>query len=86
VQDSINNKISFIITDSGKGFSSEDIESATKQFYMGDRNRASKVYYGTGLFIAEGIIKLHGGTLKIANLSFTGGGQVTIRIPNICFI
>ncbi|MFA9423856.1 MAG: sensor histidine kinase [Sedimentibacter sp.] len=81
----INDKISFIITDSGKGFSSEDIESATKQFYMGDRSRASKVHYGIGLFIAEGIIKLHGGILEIANSSLTGGGQVTIIIPNIYF-
>ena len=82
---SINDKIIFIITDSGKGFSSEDIESATKQFYRGDRSRASKIHYGIGLFIAEGIIELHGGTLKIANSSLTHGGQVTIIIPNRYF-
>ena len=78
---SINDRISFITTDSGKGFSSEDIKSAAKQFYMGDRSRASKVHYGIGLFIAAGIIELHGGTLEIANSPLTGGGQVTIIIP-----
>lgn len=76
----INNKSIFIITDSGKGFSNEDMKSATKQFYMGDRSRASKVHYGIGLFISEGIIKLHGGILEIANSSLTGGGQVSIII------
>lgn len=37
---SMDNKISFITTDSGKGFSRENIKLATKQFYMGDCSRA----------------------------------------------
>lgn len=78
---SLDNKINFITTDSGQGFSSEDIKSATKQLYMGDYSRASKIHYGIGLYIAESIVTLHGGTLHIANSPVTGGAQVTIEIP-----
>ncbi|MFT5871529.1 MAG: signal transduction histidine kinase [Clostridium sp.] len=79
----IDNKINFIITDSGKGFSSEDIKLCTNQFYMGDCSRASKIHFGIGLYIAESFVNLHGGTLHIANSPITGGAQVTIEIP-IC--
>ncbi|MBU3188164.1 HAMP domain-containing histidine kinase [Clostridium bowmanii] len=79
----MDNKISFITTDSGKGFSRENIKSATKQFYMGDSSRASKSHYGIGLFITESFVNLHGGTLHIANSTVTGGAEVTIEIP-IC--
>ncbi|TGE35792.1 hypothetical protein E4K67_23835 [Desulfosporosinus fructosivorans] len=78
---SLDNKINFITTDSGKGFSSEDIKLATKQLCMGDYSRASKIHYGIGLYITESIVKLHGGTLHIANSLVTGGAQVTIEIP-----
>jgi len=77
------NKIKFITTDSGKGLSSEDIKSATKQFYMGDSSRASKIHFGLGLYITESFINLHGGALYIANSPITGGAQVTIEI-SIC--
>lgn len=78
---SVDNKIKFITTDSGNGFSSEDIKSATKQFYMGDSSRASKIHFGIGLYITESFVNLHGGRLYIANSSITGGAQVTIEIP-----
>lgn len=80
---SMDNKISFIITDCGKGFSRENIKSATKQFYMGDCSRASKSHYGIGLYITQSFVKLHGGTLQVANSTVTGGAEVTIQIP-IC--
>jgi len=79
----LDNKIYFIITDSGKGFSSEDIKLATKQFYMGDCNRTSRTHFGMGLYITESFVNLHGGILHIANSPITGGAQLTIEIP-IC--
>ncbi|TEB16267.1 Alkaline phosphatase synthesis sensor protein PhoR [Pelotomaculum sp. FP] len=75
-----NNKIRFTITDSGKGFSPEDLRNATNQFYQGDLSRSSKLHYGMGLFIADSIVKQHGGTLVAANSPATGGGMVTIDI------
>ncbi|MBZ9607493.1 HAMP domain-containing histidine kinase [Clostridium estertheticum] len=80
---SMDNKIRFITTDSGKGFSKGDIKSATKQFYMGDCSRASKSHYGIGLHITQSFVNLHGGTIYIANSPVTYGAQVTIEIP-IC--
>jgi signal transduction histidine kinase len=74
------NKISFTITDNGKGFSPEDLKNAANQFYQGDSSRSSKSHYGMGLFITESIIKQHGGTLSITNSPVTGGGMVVIEI------
>lgn len=68
------------IEDSGSGFSQQDIRNATKQFYQGDFSRSSKYHYGMGLFIADSIIKKHGGVLTIGNAPSTGGGLVTIKI------
>jgi len=77
----LENKIKFIITDSGKGFSSEDIKSATKQFYMGDSSRASKIHFGIGLYITQSFLNLHGGALYIVNSPIASGAQVTLEIP-----
>lgn len=74
------NKIRFTVTDSGNGFSSEDLRNATNQFYQGDFSRSSKLHYGMGLFIADSIVKQHGGILAVANSSTTGGGMVSIEI------
>ncbi|SNT12428.1 His Kinase A (phospho-acceptor) domain-containing protein [Anaerovirgula multivorans] len=74
------NKIRFIVTDSGKGFSPKDLKNAINQFYQSDFSRSSKLHYGMGLFIADSIVKQHGGTLVVANSPATGGGMVTIEI------
>lgn len=71
----------FQITDSGKGFSPEDLTQASEEFYMGDKSRSSRSHFGMGLFIAKSVAKQHGGTLTFANSEVTGGGQVTIEIP-----
>jgi len=73
-------KISFTVTDSGKGFSPEELKNAKNQFYQGDFSRSSKLHYGMGLFIADSIVKQHHGTLVIANSPATCGGRVTIEI------
>ena len=73
-----NNNVKFTVTDSGKGFSTEDMQNATTQFYQGDFSRSSKQHYGMGLFIADTIVKQHGGTLVISNASSTGGGMVEV--------
>ena len=71
----------FQISDSGKGFSPEDLKQASEEFYRGDKSRSSKNHFGMGLFIAKFVAKQHGGTLSIANSKETGGGLVTIAIP-----
>lgn len=73
--------ISFQIVDAGKGFSSADLRNATNQFYQGDISRSSKSHYGMGLFIADSIVKQHGGILALKNVSSKAGGMVIIKIP-----
>ncbi len=72
-------KFRFTLVDSGKGFTAEDLKNAGMQFYQGDSSRSSKSHYGMGLFIADTIVRQHGGSLRIANSSAKGGGMVTIE-------
>ncbi|SCN25021.1 Sensor protein CreC [Clostridium sp. N3C] len=73
-----NYRFQFIVEDSGKGFSTEDLKKAKMQFYQGDSSRSSKSHYGMGLFIADSIVRQHGGSLSLANTE-KGGARVTIE-------
>lgn len=50
--------VQFIIEDSGRGFTKEELASATEQFFQGDKSRNSKNHYGMGLYIATDIFNL----------------------------
>ena len=69
------------ILDQGHGFSGEDLLYATDQFYQGDKSRHSKENYGIGLFVAEQIIKMHGGSLVLENRTDKIGAKVSILLP-----
>lgn len=69
------------VTDSGPGFSPEDLLHAEEQFYMADHSRSSNLHFGMGLFITKSIVRQHGGQLILNNSQKTGGAQVTISIP-----
>lgn len=69
------------ILDQGHGFTGEDLLYATDQFYQGDKSRHSKENYGIGLFVAEQIIKMHGGSLVLENRTDTIGAKVKILLP-----
>ncbi len=75
------NLASFIITDSGKGFSSEALKKATEIFYTDDESRSQTGHYGIGLAFADKVIQVHNGTLRIQNDIHTGGGQIVILLP-----
>ncbi len=72
--------VSFIITDTGSGFSPAGLREAATQFYMGDLSRSSGKHHGMGLYIAESAAQQHGGTLTLENAAPSGGGRVTVRI------
>ncbi len=76
-----NNVISFVITDTGKGFSDEALKHATEQFFMDDGSRNSKSHYGIGLYVAASIAKKHNGKIILENSAVVGGAKVTIQIP-----
>lgn len=69
------------ILDQGHGFTGEDLLYATDQFYQGDKSRHSKENHGIGLFVAEQIIKMHGGSLVLENRTDKIGAKVTILLP-----
>ena len=76
-----NRELSFLITDTGKGFSGEALKHATEQFFMDDDSRNTKSHYGIGLYVAASIVKKHNGKIILENSAATGGAKVTIRIP-----
>jgi signal transduction histidine kinase len=73
--------LEFVIEDSGKGFSKEELQSAAEQFYRGDKSRNSKNHYGMGLFITNSFIKMHSGVMELSNSEETGGARVVLKIP-----
>ncbi len=76
-----NDQLEISILDQGPGFTKEDLFYATDQFYQGDKSRHSKENYGIGLFVAEQIIKMHGGRLILENRRDEIGAKVSILLP-----
>lgn len=76
-----NSELSFLITDTGKGFSAEALKHATEQFFMDDDSRNSKSHYGIGLYVAASIAKKHNGKIILENSAIPVGAKVTIQIP-----
>lgn len=76
-----NGFFSFVICDTGKGFSPEALKHGTEQFYMDDESRNSKTHFGIGLYAANSIIQNHNGQLILENSEETGGAKVTIKFP-----
>ena len=76
-----NSELSFLITDTGQGFSDEALKHATEQFFMDDDSRSSKSHYGIGLYAAASIAKKHNGKIILENSAASGGAKVTIQIP-----
>lgn len=76
-----NSELSFLITDTGKGFSDEALKHATESFFMDDDSRNSKSHYGIGLYVAASIAKKHNGKIILENSAASGGAKVTIQIP-----
>lgn len=74
-------KLQISILDQGHGFTCEDLLYATDQFYQGDKSRHSKENYGIGLFVAEQIIDMHGGSLVLENRTDEIGAKVSILLP-----
>lgn len=79
--DSDEKTLEFIIEDSGKGFTQEELQLATEQFFQGDKSRNSKNHYGMGLYIARKLIEKHNGSILLENSKKLGGAKVKIKIP-----
>jgi signal transduction histidine kinase len=73
--------IQFIIEDSGRGFTKEELKLAKEQFYQGDKSRNSNNHYGMGLYIALNFVIQNNGSLILENSERLNGAKVTINIP-----
>lgn len=67
------------VTDEGKGFSREALLHAREQFFMDDQSRSSRLHYGMGLYIADSIAGLHGGSIELRNSEVTHGAEVILK-------
>ena len=74
--------IRFIIEDSGRGFTKEELNSATEQFFQGDKSRSSKSHYGMGLYIAKKFIERHNGRIYLSDSEKLGGAKVILELPS----
>jgi signal transduction histidine kinase len=72
------NDVSVTIEDDGPGFTPEGLEHATERFWRGEpvRRRGST---GLGLSIVDAVMRVHGGTLTLANAA-PHGARVTMSI------
>ncbi len=73
---SMNGKIYLTITDNGKGFSDEAMESVFQLFSVGEIMH-HKEGFGLGLSATKLILETHGGEVKAENLK-EGGAKVTL--------
>ena len=52
--------LTFIVEDSGSGFTKEALLHGTEQFFMDDTSRNGEAHYGTGLFFAKTVAEKYG--------------------------
>ncbi|MDP7978516.1 sensor histidine kinase [Bacillus sp. WLY-B-L8] len=78
--ETVHDKVQFIIEDAGRGFTKEEMNAATEQFYRGDKSRHSKHHHGIGLYIAKNFAKQHGGNIYLSHSEKLGGAKVILEV------
>ena len=74
-----NGDIVVAISDTGAGMSEETVSHIFEKYYQGDKSHSSKGL-GLGLSIAERIVKLCDGTIKVKS-ELNAGSTFTVRLP-----
>jgi signal transduction histidine kinase len=69
------------VSDTGEGIRAEDIPNIFERFYRGEKSRNRGTGgAGLGLAIARGIIRAHGGDIRVES-EVGKGTQFTFHIP-----
>ena len=67
------------VQDSGEGIRVEDLPHVFERFYRGEKSRSRATGgAGLGLAIAQGIVRAHGGDIRVEN---NGGARFTFTLP-----
>lgn len=78
IVDSFSHKLILEISDSGKGFPSNEIAHIFEKFYRLRNTQTGGT--GLGLFIAKGFVEAQGGSIAVVNRN-EGGAEFIIEIP-----
>ena len=70
-------KLAFFVIDHGPGIADDEKAKVFERFYSGDPSRTDKSHFGLGLSIAQEIVRLHHGTIRLTD---TPGGGCTFEI------
>lgn len=74
------NRFYLTVSDTGIGIPPEDRKKIFDRFYRAEKSRSAKGHFGLGLSIAAEIVRLHHGTISVADRP--GGGSVfTVILP-----
>ena len=73
-------QVTIRVRDRGIGIPPEELERVTQMFYQWDRPRREQQGTGSGLFIAQSIVALHGGRLTLTS-EVGEGTTVAIELP-----
>lgn len=74
------NRFYLTVSDTGIGIPPDDRKKIFDRFYRAEKSRSAKGHFGRGLSIAAEIVRLHHGTISVADRP--GGGSVfTVILP-----
>lgn len=74
------NRFYLTVSDTGIGIPPDDRKKIFDRFYRAEKSRSAKGHFGLGLSIAAEIVRLHHGTISVADRP--GGGSVfTVILP-----
>lgn len=69
------------VTDTGLGLSKEDLRALFEPFKRMHEGKTNAPGTGLGLYICNGIVELHGGTLEAESAGPDQGSTFTVRLP-----
>lgn len=80
--DIVHKHLVMAVTDEGQGIAPHDLPHIFRRFYRADQSRSKETIagYGLGLSIADRIIRLHGGDIRVASTP-NQGSVFTVTLP-----
>jgi signal transduction histidine kinase len=73
-------KVKIIISDTGIGFSKEDLEHIFEKYYRGEGKKLKPSGFGLGLYLANYLAKIHKGQIYIKSEK-NKGTDITLELP-----